>query len=440
LLWRTAAHLPVFLLLDPASFPRRPPLPPATILSSDSVASSVHTDGITITRHVGRSGIQEVAGEWTRLTNEMARRWFLHLPEWHASYAAALERDDQILSYYAIRSNGQLHAIVPLKTARLKIVGLDVPVLTLPKHDHVPFCDVIAHRDANLEALGRSLFHHLKQSRDDRWDLLVLPHVLNGACAEGLVAGMNASRLATRSEAGCDYIVCEGAAGTRDIATKNMRGNLRRTGNKLRRHGDISFEVHRSGEGLRAAYRELLKVEASGWKGDGGTRTAIALHPELVRFYDEILDRFEALGAVEISVLRASGQCIAAQLALLIDRVWYQLKIGYDDVFKNVAPGNLIMEQLLDRLCAHGVTEANLLSNATWHASWNPKTYPASTYFVANGTPRGLGMIALLRLRKLVRRDQPSSSLNAREMEQRGGGAVHVSTVEDVSQHGTLEI
>jgi CelD/BcsL family acetyltransferase involved in cellulose biosynthesis len=82
------------------------------------------------------------------------------------------------------------------------------------------------------------------------------------------------------------------------------------------------------------------------------------------------------------------------------------LKIGYDDSLGAMAPGNLLMEQLLDRLCKDSVTEANLVSDASWHRSWNPHSYHTRTYFVGNRTARGLSLVLLLRLRNRIREFQ----------------------------------
>ena len=357
--------------------------------------------GLVVEEHIGHAGLEALASDWSVLAKRMPRRWFHHLPEWHASYLAALAPDPQAVRFYSVRRGDVLLAILPLEVTTREVLGLNVRVLSTPKHDHVPFTDLIADPSANIQAVGRVLLAHLVRRVSSSWDLLVLPSVLDDGVAAPLVQSL--ARVVWRSDSACDYIPCTGASGARDIVSKNMKSNLRRTGNKLRREGDVTFEVAREGAELDEAYADLLRVEASGWKGADGTGTAIALHPGLVRFYRELLVRFGALGMVEISQLKLSGRCVAAQLALLIDGVWYQLKIGYDDSLATMAPGNLLMEQLLDRLCKDAVTEANLVSDASWHRSWNPHSYHTKTYFVGNRTVRGLGLVLLLRLRNRIR-------------------------------------
>jgi CelD/BcsL family acetyltransferase involved in cellulose biosynthesis len=90
--------------------------------------------------------------------------------------------------------------------------------------------------------------------------------------------------------------------------------------------------------------------------------------------------------------------------------------MGYDETLAPMAPGNLLVEHVLDRLCAaKRVTEANLVSDAQWHRSWGPASSRVTTHFVANTTVRGVVTVALLRMReraleRRARRSTPSVS------------------------------
>jgi CelD/BcsL family acetyltransferase involved in cellulose biosynthesis len=194
-----------------------------------------------------------------------------------------------------------------------------------------------------------------------------------------------------------------------------LRRDLRRRGNKLRQLGPVEFEVSFRGPGVVQAYERFLAVEASGWKGAEGAGTAIALHPRYVDLYRGLLERFAPMGGVEISELRVGGRCVAAQLALIVDGVWYLLKTGYDESLAAMAPGNLLFEKTLERLSADArVSEMNLVSDATWHQTWSPQRQRVSTHFVANRTLRGLATVALLRLKERVSdRRTPAAAVDA---------------------------
>src|SRR5690606_22324004 len=64
---------------------------------------------------------------------------------------------------------------------------------------------------------------------------------------------------------------------------RHFRQNLRRRRRRLAEHGELGFEVITGGEEVDAALEDALAIEASGWKGAGGT--AIRSRPELVGFY-----------------------------------------------------------------------------------------------------------------------------------------------------------
>lgn len=355
----------------------------------------------TFESHVGKEGLSEITAEWRALAASLPRHWFHHLPEWYACYLDALEPDASLVRFYAIRVGASLHAIVPLKATSLRVMGRQVSVLTLPFGDHLPFGDIICRPDANTEAIGRALISHLRRSADVGWDLLVLPRVLDGAAAEGLASGVPAFRRATRAQGTCDYITIAGADSTRGFISGKFLRDLRRRRNKLHQVGTVEFDVATSHSALRHSYENFLAVEASGWKGAGGSGTAIALDPRLVAFYRALIDRFAPLDGCEISELRVAGRCAAAQFTLVVDGAWYLLKMGYDESLSPMAPGNLLVEHALGRHCTTpAISEVNLVSDASWHSGWDPASLVVCTHFVANLTLRGIITVAALRVKE----------------------------------------
>jgi hypothetical protein len=158
-------------------------------------------------------------------------------------------------------------------------------------------------------------------------------------------------------------------------------------------------------------------VESSGWKGRSGEGTAIALHPELERYYRRLLGAFGARGECELSVLRLNGRCIAVQFCVTIGDVWYLLKIGYDEQYAKYSPGSLLQEDVLIRLCADpAIRLANLASDASWHLNWNPGTLGMSSYYLAAPGALARPAIFLVRLRMRLGRD-------ARRLRERIAGA-----------------
>jgi CelD/BcsL family acetyltransferase involved in cellulose biosynthesis len=99
------------------------------------------------------------------------------------------------------------------------------------------------------------------------------------------------------------------------------------------------------------------------------------------------------------------GRCLAGQLCLVLGDTSYLLKMGYDESYSHVTPGKLLLEYSLRQYWREGVVKYfNLVSNASWHADWNPLSYTVSNAYVFNTTPTGLAAFALLRGKEYLRR------------------------------------
>ena len=375
----------------------------------------------TLRRHAGRSSLAEIADAWRALAASLPRRWFHHLPEWYECQLDALADDASEIRFYTVHRGRELEAVIPLRPVRLRVMGTMVSVLSLPFDDHIPFGDIVCRPDADMDALGAALLDHLERDAGVRWDLLVLPRVLDGAAGARLVAGAPLPNVAAHAQGHCDYVACaDGDDLSRAISGK-LRRDLRRRGNKLRQIGAVEYVVSNEGEALHQAYERFLAVEASGWKGRHGAGTAIALHPRYTHFYRTLLDRFADSSGAEISELHVGGRCVAAQLALVADGAWFLMKTGYDEELSAVAPGNLLFEHTLERLTgAANVDEANLVSDAAWHQTWNPQRHAVATHFVANRTLRGLATVALLRAKERVQHWRDSRRRDGRPAETTG--------------------
>lgn len=109
--------------------------------------------------------------------------------------------------------------------------------------------------------------------------------------------------------------------------------------------------------------------------------------------------KYAGSGTCEINVLRARGQCLAAQFCLLTDDTKYVIKIGYDEAYARCAPGNLLFEWLLNDSKERHFRFLNVISDAEWHLDWRPLSHQVSDLFVFNRTPAGLTAFAAGRLR-----------------------------------------
>jgi CelD/BcsL family acetyltransferase involved in cellulose biosynthesis len=199
----------------------------------------------------------------------------------------------------------------------------------------------------------------------------------------------------------CNYLPCLPPDELAESLSRNFRGNLRKARNKLAKLNGVEFISACSQPEIDRAFDEFLAVEASGWKGTAGERSAINLDGRVLGFYQSLTRNFSRIGACEINLLRAEGSCIAGQFCLIAGDTSYILKIGYDEAYAQVAPGNMLLEHTIQRYLREGsIKYVNLVTDTPWHSFWKPLSYAVSSAWVFNKTSAGLTAYSLLRAKR----------------------------------------
>jgi CelD/BcsL family acetyltransferase involved in cellulose biosynthesis len=351
----------------------------------------------------GTEGLDDLAGDWSRLAEQVPDLSYLQLWAWHRSYLEALAPEPERAITCALYHGRSLVAILPLRQSGRRVAGIPLAALELPTHEHMQHTDLLVHPDwqgrlhlptlmATLAAEGLS------------FDALVLGPVLADSTATAVCrAGkplLAAVELAGRSDA----LATGPYEQLLDGLSKNFRGNLRKARNKVESRTDVRMVSASTPAELRPALEHFLAVEASGWKGETGTGTAIANDPRLLRFYGQLVERLGREGRLEIHLMFVGDRAIAAQLALLAGRRCYLLKIGYDESFAQLAPGNMLLERLLRRYEGHPqISHVDLVSGAPWHDSWKPQSRATQLHYLFRPSTKGLLAWAALQGRQALR-------------------------------------
>ncbi len=156
----------------------------------------------------------------------------------------------------------------------------------------------------------------------------------------------------------------------------NFRRNLRKAGNRVAKATGTRFRRDVGPAADPATLDVFLEVEASGWKGRGGT--AIAQDPTLVRFYRTLVARLAAAGWLEWHRIELEGKTAAIHLGARLGRSLVLLKIAYDEAFARVGPGNLLFDHVVEaEFAERRVDEINCMTDMPWHRNWE---MPRSAY------------------------------------------------------------
>jgi len=318
----------------------------------------------------GPQGFEQLAPAWRRwIEADPGASPFQH-PDWIQAWLDALCTDPASLRLLAWWVQGELQAVLPLVAHDSALPARLLSQWTMVQGPHMVLTEL-----AGSPAHWRPLLQALATQRALRCNVLRLPAMLRPLAPTdtALPPGMRMRRVPRGASAWLD------CRGTPDQALervqRSFRQNLRRLGRRAEGLGPVVLSVADTPEALEAALADFLSLEASGWKGRGGT--AIQGDARLLRFYRALMTHFGARGQCRIHRLMLDDRPIAAQFALCGGRQLHLLKIAHDEAMAAIAPGHLLMHRLIERSCADpGLDRISLITCPAWSGRWKPHHTP----------------------------------------------------------------
>src|SRR5258708_4226564 len=138
----------------------------------------------------GVDAIDHLAQEWRELCIEGVSNEPFYRPEWIAAYVRAFEAAHRLIVICA-RVHGRLRAVLPLIEERAFFCGLPVRKLRGAANVHSYRFDLVRGADQDGDAGVEAIWRAISERGD--WDVVELPDVPEGGCAEQLlVAAENA--------------------------------------------------------------------------------------------------------------------------------------------------------------------------------------------------------------------------------------------------------
>jgi hypothetical protein len=153
-----------------------------------------------------------------------------------------------------------------------------------------------------------------------------------------------------------------------------FRQNLRRRRRRLAEKGKLEYQLidNKNAAALDVALADFFDIEASGWKGEGGT--AIALKPELVGFYTQLARDAAKRNALALGLLKLDGKVIAGHFSMVHAGRHFLIKIGYDEAHHEFSPGQQMVSDAIRDSCERGLSEFDFLGPCMdWKLDWESK-------------------------------------------------------------------
>jgi CelD/BcsL family acetyltransferase involved in cellulose biosynthesis len=268
-------------------------------------------------------GFAALAAEWDAVLPDGAHPYddYAWISSWWQAFGAGSQ-----LAICTIRRHGALAAVMPLREEGGRLLSLT--------NSHTFSCRPLARDEEAMTALLKAV----TQDGGREIRLTGLEVSDGGTAALESTARETSMLAATEAAFASPYIDTSGGYDAwREQNKHRWKAPLERKWRKTERDHESEFQMVVVPPDLEAELDEGLRIEASGWKGDAGT--AIESADDSALFYRLLARAFQERGELRFSWIKVDGKAISFDYCILYRRCLYTLKSGFDEDYKNLAPG-----------------------------------------------------------------------------------------------------
>ncbi len=371
--------------------------------------------------HEGVAGLRQLSADWYELTPDA--QLFARY-EWHLAAAMHLVGDGHSISFCRIGDDaGRPLSIIPAVTSRAVVRPFGgLPALTLGWDSELAAFDFPLAHGANAFKVGKAM---LKAFNDHPygWRVISWSRVMAYSNAAKVAMALNHRLTDIIPSFVCNTFYTastpDPVAGLEVFTVKSskLRRILAQRSRRLAQQGPIEMRMAREQSDIEGFFKEFLRIESSGWKGEHGTRTAIALMPAARAFYNSLLAESSKDFETDIALLYCGNKAVAGQYLIRTARWEHVYKIGYDEAFANCSPGQLLMQHVIERAKASdAIDRVSLVTGDDWHNYWTTIPEPTLQIKIFRSVSRAfavrLGRYVLTRFRQARRMVEQGAKWN----------------------------
>ncbi len=347
----------------------------------------------TIDVRRGPAGLEHAGPEWRSLADAAPTAPFYVRYEWYAAYLRHLESRPERVLFLVLREGGEGRGVLVLRPEAVRRFGLSLPTVSVPMCTGLDLSDCLLAEGDRLAdwwplvwpALGRA---------GVPGRVLRFPRVPDGGPVSSLASALPGYVIVRAQGHSCHFDCRVPAEELTARYSTRLRKILRKGEKGLSGLGEVRLRTARSIAELGDAFREFERLEASGWKGRGGTASALQCSPRQRAFHADLFEARASPPHAEINLLVAGGQAIAAQLCLISGGTRSVLKIAFEQSLERTSPGSVLLDRVLRRSCEeHICRTVSLVTGQAWMAEWGAASVPVSDVWAL----RGRGRAALAR-------------------------------------------
>lgn len=321
----------------------------------------------------GLSGLLTIKPQWQALAGEHASH-YLHFPAW---YEAELHARNTAMFFVCIYDHHGLAAVIPLQKSTLAVKGFTINILSLSYPSEMGLCDICSR--ISLAKKHREIWSAL--ARENMRHAVIKLHYTqhsSHSVSSGITAPTELRKLSHYTK----FLDLENGREVfyASYSTKFKR-DLRRKLGKAEALGTIALKRFRSDQDLHTGFREFLSLENSGWKGEAGT--SIIKQPEKLAYYEQLFERYSEAGVLQINLLSLNDTVIAGQFGVRVGETLYLLKIAYNEAYKEISPGYLLIDKLIeDENISDRIKKLSFVTGVGWIDRWKPSCEPVFVHYL----------------------------------------------------------
>lgn len=331
-----------------------------------------------VTIVTGHEGLNSLRQDWQSLSGMQLNAPFYTAYEWYDAYLRCLETSPEQVMFVVLRQDNRCTGILPLIRRSIASSPIALDVLESPKLTGMDLVGLPFDSDGSLADWWPLVRQALKQKGIRRFVLRLSGFLLN-PLSERPLQQMSPWQI-VRIQGHSSWFDCRrDYDDLRAAYTSRLVKILRKAQRGLEKKGEISIQTVTNPQDLEPAYNEFLGLEASGWKGDKGSSTALKMDQKRRYFLEAALFQTQGQICAEINVLRVGTQAVAAQLCVRSGGRLSLLKIAFDQALARFSPGTVLLGKLLARSCDDEHTEmVSLVTGQPWMDNWKPAHSPVA--------------------------------------------------------------
>ena len=185
---------------------------------------------------------------------------------------------------------------------------------------------------------------------------------------------------------------------------RSRRQQFRRKWRKAEAIGPVEVEIACPVDAdVDPLFDRIMAVEANSWKGRTGT--ALLHDPRQAEFFRRFGRKMAAKGMLRLCFLTIDGRDAAMTYATQWDNRFWAIKVGYDEGFAAVSPGEALLVELIRHAAGQGNSAFEFCGkDAPWTRAWADDAMAIEAIRYYPFTARGLGRLALDGCSKVTQR------------------------------------